>query len=675
MQLSALNIPEKKLKQLEKLNIHTAEDLLAFYPRKYMDRSRLTGVDPNLQESVFLFHCKSVKLVNGKTMFVVANGFECYSQLPVSVKWFNQPYLYHDILETTRLDILVAGQVTVNTYGGETTYEVANPALYDPEGMNAMGYYPVYRKVPGMAEEYLQNCIFKAAEHLGPPAETVPENILIRHGLLSHSNMVKELHWPSDEALLKEAQRRKLMDDLLYFALRVELNYRGAAIGSPFGLPVIRTAAAIRKNLPFELTADQAAAVDGMYAWIRSGRRVNALVQGDVGSGKTIVAFLLMIAMAENGYQAALMAPTQILAQQHYKKLVKLVEPYGIQVAFVSGQKLRKAEQKALADSISSGEVKLVVGTQALLSDSYQFKNLAMVIEDEEHKYGVMQRQALIDKAACGTHTITMTATPIPRSLALTIYGNNVQVYSIKTKPAGRKPVATGIQPNMERIFRYLRNMITTTGHQAYVVCPMVSPSEKVQGVSTVEETFERYRRELEPSGIRVGMVTGKTKKTEAQEIIREFSANEISVLISTTVIEVGVDVPNATCIVIHNAERFGLAQLHQLRGRVGRGSDQAYCVLSTAELDNPRLAAMVQTTDGFKISEIDLQLRGAGDILGNQQSGTEKLLRLALQNQCEYKAAQRAAKDIIESGANCLMLEQAMEDQKNNIGGEMLTE
>lgn len=671
MQLSALNIPEKKLKQLEKVNIHTAEDLLTFYPRRYADRTRLTGPDPNLQESVFLFHCNSVYVQNGKTMIIIAEGFDVGYQIPVSIKWFNQTYLYNEIKDYKRHNILVAGQVTNNAYRGG--FEVINPAVFDPEGENALGIYPVYRKVPGMAEEYLQNCILKAAELLGPPAETVPESFLVNHGLLSHSNMVKELHWPSDEALLKEAKRRKLMDDLLYFALRVELNYRGAAIGSPFNLPMIRTATAIRKNLPFELTADQAAAVEGMYNRIRSGGRVNALVQGDVGSGKTIVAFLLMIAMAENGHQAALMAPTNILAQQHYEKLSSLVKPYGIKVAFVSGQKLRKAEQQELEYSISSGEAKLIVGTQALLSDTYEFQNLALVVEDEEHKYGVMQRQALVEKAACGTHMVTISATPIPRSLALTIYGNNVQLHCIRTKPAGRKPVLTGIQSKMDPIYRYLYKEIIGKGHQAYVVCPLVNASDKIPGVASAEEICEMYKTALEPYGIVVGIVTGKTKKQDAQKIIQNFTDNTISVLVSTTVIEVGVDVPNATCIVIHNAERFGLAQLHQLRGRVGRGSAQACCVLSSKEAHNPRLRAMCQTTDGFEIAEIDLTLRGAGDLIGNQQSGTEKLLTLALQNNREYRAVQAAAKEIISQGVDCLLLEQAIEDQKNNVGGEML--
>lgn len=672
MQLSALAIPESKEKQLNKVGIECVEDLLLFFPRKYIDRTQITPIMPQDKESVLLLRVDKVRKTNSKAMLVIADCVDVHSNFPIQVKWFNQVYRYMELTKFVRKTVLVAGQVICNRYGGALTWEINSPAVFDEAGTKALGIYPVYRKIPGMAEEYLRSCIYKAATLLHAPKETAPARFLQDNNLIDYADMIWQLHWPENAEQLQEAQRRLLMNDLLYFALRVELNYRGVAAGSPFGIPSIRKTTAIRNSLPFQLTADQAKTVEEILAWIRTGRRVNALIQGDVGCGKTIVAFLLMTALAENGYQAALMAPTQILAQQHYEDLVKLVEPYGLKVAFVSGQKLRKMEQSALERFISSGEADLIVGTQALLSNTYQFKNLAMVIEDEEHKYGVMQRQALIDKAACGTHTVTMSATPIPRSLALTIYGENVQLYSIQSKPTGRLPVKTGIQPQMDPIFRYLHGAIQGRGEQAYVVCPMVKPSEKVPGVSTVEEIYEHYKKALEPFGISVAAVTGKTKKTEAQKIIADFAANKTSVLVSTTVIEVGVNVPNATCIVIHNAERFGLAQLHQLRGRVGRGKKQAFCVLASNEAYNPRLQAMCNHTDGFDIARIDLELRGAGDILGSQQSGTEKLLRKALENPDMYTKAQAGARWILENGIDCLLLEQAMEDQKNNVGGEM---
>lgn len=675
MELSALNIPAEKVKQLNRAGITTIEELLEFFPRKYIDRSTLTGLRNGPEESVILFHAVSRHYRNTKPEIVVLKGYDCTTKTPVHILWFNQGYLFGQMADALDKDILVAGNAVWKpaAYQDPDRYEIASPAVFEPAGLKALGMYSVYPKVRGMAEEYLKKCLYDAASLSGPPAETIPPQLLQQHSLISHKEMVAGLHWPGSSAELEQAKRRQLWDDLLYFAMRIELNYQGVALGSPFNIPLLQLTRSVIQKLPFSLTADQDQIVQEIFAWIRTGRRVNALVQGDVGCGKTIIAFLLMIAFAENGYQAALMAPTQILAQQHHEGLLKLVAPLGWEVAFISGQKLRKAEQQALEEQIATGKYKLIVGTQALLSDTYQFKNLALVIEDEEHKYGVMQRQALTDKAAAGTHTVTMSATPIPRSLAQTIYGNNLQLYSVQTKPPGRMPVRTGIQPDMNPIYSYLLKEIRKNQHQAYVVCPMISANEKVEGVAAVEDIFEMYKKALSPYGVTVAMVTGKTKKTEAQQILHDFEENRISILVSTTVIEVGVNVPNATCIVIHSAERFGLAQLHQLRGRVGRGHGQSYCVLASDQKDNARLQAMCQTDSGFRIAEIDLQQRGAGDLLGSQQSGTEKHLAQALIHPEEYAAAQAAAKWIIQNGIDCKLLQKAVKDNIENKGGEML--
>lgn len=676
MELTALSIPDSKIKQLNKASIHAVEDLLTFYPRKYRNRSAITGILPPDQESILLICAQQISYHGaGRVPIVKVTGHIANSPMPVTVLWFNQPYLYNKYANIKGKTVLVAGSVVFKPaqYREPDHYEITAPSVFDPEGMGALGIYPTYKKVAGMAEDYLQACIDKAFQLTTPPAESIPQHIVTDNNLMGHADMISELHYPRSEQTLEAALIRRRWDDLLYFALRVELGYRGSAIGSPFNLPMVRTMNALRGSLPFQLTPDQAYALDNMLGWIRTGRRINALVQGDVGCGKTIIAILLMTAFAENGYQAALMAPTQILAQQHYEELCQRVKPYGINVAFVSGQKLRKAEQKALEEGIATGKYQLIVGTQALLSDTYKFKNLALAIVDEEHKYGVMQRKALTEKAAQGTHTVTMSATPIPRTLAQTIYGDNVQLYSIKTKPNGRLPVRTGHFQDMNRVLNIVYSEVKKRGHQAYVVCPMIAPNEKVEGVDTAEETYEKYRRALEPYGITVGLVTGKTKKQDAAQILADFKENRLSVLISTTVIEVGVNVPNATCIVIHSAERFGLAQLHQLRGRVGRGSDQAYCILVSQNTQNPRLATMCAHTDGFKIAEMDLTLRGAGDFLGSQQSGTEKYLALALQYNKEYAQAQKAARWILDNGADCALLDKAIQDHNDNVEGEMV--
>lgn len=673
--LEKLSIPENKIKQLTRARINSLEDLLYLFPRKYNDRTVLTGFQPAGTESVILFHMESVRYVNASVPMVKASGYDCETKFPVEILWFNQSYLYNQYSDKDGMDVLVAGNAVFKQrqYNAPDRYEFVNPAVFDFRGKEALGLYPIYRKIPGMAPDYLQNCILQAANILGRPQETVPGNILAVNGLIPHASMVAELHWPTSKEGIDKALERKLWDDLLYFALRVELNYRGASVGSPYNLTMLQKTKALIDSLPFTLTEDQQKVYESILAFVRTGRRVNALIQGDVGTGKTIIAILLMVAFAENGYQTCIMAPTQILAKQHYDEICQRVKPLGIDVAFVSGQKLQKAEQQSLESRIASGDAKIIVGTQALLSNTYSFKNLALVIEDEEHKYGVLQRKALSDKAAAGTHTITMSATPIPRSLAQTIYGDNVQLYSVITKPPGRQPVKTGILKDTNTILNLIYREVKQKGHQAYVVCPMIAPSEKVEGVKTVEEIYAFYKDKLEPYGICVGAVTGKTKKTEAQEILDAFVKNEIHVLVATTMIEVGVNVPNASCIVIQNAERFGLAQLHQLRGRVGRGRDQAFCVLASEDTENLRLQTMCRFTDGFKVAEMDLQIRGAGDFLGSQQSGNEKYLALALQYGEKYRKAQEAAKWILDSGADCSLLQKALSDQKNNVEGEML--
>lgn len=674
MELTNLNIPESKIKQLRKAGIEKVEDLLVYFPKKYIDRTKLTGLCEN-EESIFLFDCENVHYGNYNPCIIRATGKEHLTGTPVHVIWFNQHFIHGQVLETQNKTVLVAGNAkwTPASYGHPDRYEVQSPAVYDSAAEAGLKIYPVYKKVPGMAAEYLQTQLSAAGSLLGPPPEILPESILDANNKISHVKMISALHEPGSLQELDEALERRRWDDLIYFALRIELNNRGAAKGSVYGLTMLREMHEVQDSLPFELTEDQNSVLMDAISLIRTGKRLNALLQGDVGCGKTIVAQLLMIAFAGNGYQAAMMAPTQILAKQHYDAICRLVKPLGIEVAYIGGGKLRKAEQKALEENLESGKIRLIVGTQALLSPNYKFKNLALVVEDEEHKYGVMQRAALAEKAAGGTHTLTMSATPIPRSLAQTIYGDSLQLYSIHTKPSGRKPVTTGIVRSMDNVYRFLIRNCAKDHRQAYIVCPMIAPNEKVEGVASAEETFEQYKSVLEPYGIQVGLVTGRTPKEEASTIINDFKDNNISVLVATSIIEVGVDVPNANCIVIHNAERFGLAQLHQLRGRVGRGGGDAYCSLVSPEIDNQRLQALVAHSDGFKIAQMDLQLRGAGDFLGVQQSGTEKYLALALQYDDEYRAAQAAVHEILDNSLDCIMLEQAITDHKEQKGGELI--
>ena len=330
----------------------------------------------------------------------------------------------------------------------------------------------------------------------------------------------------------------------------------------------------------------------------------------------------------------------------------------------------KAAEKKMLLKQIESGEIHIIVGTQAIIGKSVKYHNLVLTIIDEEHKFGVMQRKSLLDKAQAGVHTITMSATPIPRSLATVLYGDTVQLITIRTLPNGRKPVKTGIATSVDKIYRYIRKE-SLNGHQTYVVCPMIDDSEEMAGVSSVEQVYNEYTEALSPYGIKIATLTGRNTKEETTEIIEKFSKNEINVLISTTVVEVGVNVPTATLIVISDADRFGLSSLHQLRGRVGRSDTQSYCVLQSnthTEEGKKRLDAMVSTNDGFEIARADLEIRGAGDFLGTKQSGDNKILSLLLAYPDDYNKAKEAAVTIIDQGIECQMMDDILEREKADL-------
>lgn len=381
-------------------------------------------------------------------------------------------------------------------------------------------------------------------------------------------------------------------------------------------------------NLPFELTDGQRLALRNLAIKMKSKKKVNALVQGDVGCGKTLVAILLMVSVSENGYQSCIVAPTNILAKQHYQEIKERVEPLGFRVGFLSSE-LKKREQNTILKQIKNGELDMIVGTHSLMSEKVEFNNLGLAIIDEEHRFGVEQREMLNKE---GVHKVSMSATPIPRSLALSMYGDNVDVETIKSLPKGRQDIITDIIPtdkNQEVYNKILEEL--KIGRQAYIVCPLItkSESEKLEGVANIEEEYEVATKFFEKHGYKVGVATGNLGDDEINDVLNGFRAKEYDVLIATTIIEVGVNVPNATVIAIKNAERFGFAQLHQLRGRVGRGCHKSYCYLMTDKGD--KFNIFKKTRDGFKIAEEDLILRGAGSFLGTQQSGDNKFLMLMI--------------------------------------------
>lgn len=657
--LRSISVSPAKEKQFNKKGIYSVEDLLNFLPKKYKDFTTLTGASGVGDELSAIVQIQSVYAYqnSGKTPCIIAKGQECDTGVPVSITWFRQNYLYEKIYAMRGKNLFVAGKASKNNSG---VTEFTMPSVFEVYSPDTNRILPVYSSIAQMSTEYLVSHIEKAIEFLDiVDCETLPANILRDNGQIGMRDALRMLHHPKSTKDIEAGQKRLTFDSLLYFALANDIVAQNDTVSSPYKLKKLDQTRRVFQELPFSLTGDQRSCIDEMAAIASSGKRLNVLLQGDVGCGKTIVATLIMISMAENGFQSVLMAPTQVLASQHYADLCHIVEPLGYKVAYLrAGMKAK--ERKEVLEQIASGEALFVVGTHSVLSPDVLYKNLALTVVDEEHKFGVEQRNSIVEKAAAGVHSITMSATPIPRSLAKAIFGERKLVFTIETMPAGRKPVITGISSNWNKTLSFLLREVRK-GHKAYVVCPMIerSEDEKMADVESVDAISAKFQSILGPYGVRIATVTGKMKKIEVDETIARFKAGDLDVLISTTVIEVGVNVPEATMMIITNAERFGLAGLHQLRGRVGRSDLQSYCVLmSPCAEGNERLAAMVQYSSGFKIAEEDLRIRGAGDFLGTDQSGSNKYVSLMMAHKEWYEhGIKPLAHRILVEGIDCPLL------------------
>lgn len=505
--------------------------------------------------------------------------------------------------------------------------------------MDAMGLRPYYNTTEKMKRSFLNsNAIEKLMGTLvqqlhEPLPETLSSEILTEHHLMPLTEALVNIHFPGNADLLRKAQYRLKFEELFYVQLNILRyasdrlrKYRGyifRRIGDVFNTFYTR-------NLPFELTGAQKRVLKEIRHDLGSGRQMNRLLQGDVGSGKTLVALMSMLIALDNGYQACMMAPTEILANQHYETIRALLCGMDVQVELLTGS-IRGKRREAILQGLASGEVKILIGTHAVIEDTVGFASLGLVVIDEQHRFGVAQRARLWTKNEQPPHVLVMTATPIPRTLAMTLYGD-LDVSVIDELPPGRKPIATIHQfdNRRESLYRFVRAQIVE-GRQVYIVYPLIKESEKID-LKNLEEGYLHVCEEF--SDCRICKVHGKMKPAEKDEQMQLFASGEAQIMVATTVIEVGVNVPNASVMIIENAERFGLSQLHQLRGRVGRGADQSYCILMTgyklADDTRKRLEIMVRTNDGFEIAEADLKLRGPGDLEGTQQSGVAFDLKIA---------------------------------------------
>lgn len=655
MNLNELGFADAKVKQFNKKGLFSVDDLVRFFPRKYTDFSRPVVLTPALYNDTVVgaFIVTVVKITGSpygaKVPYVRMFGKDAQTGSFVNVFWFRQRLSYatfRDVLPG--VNYFICGKAVYSQEHG--SYTITAPTTFMPFSPNCLRIYPTYSKIQGMSDEYLRTAIEKVLRLPNVISELYPAGINSKYGLPSLNVAIQELHRPSSEESLQLAQRRLIFDELFKFCLQLQNAQSVLSKGSQYNLRSMEYVNRVREAIPYALTLDQEGFLNSIFDDMRNGRRVHCLLQADVGAGKTICAIMAIMAMVGSGYQCALMAPSKVLAEQHYRDIVALVEPMGLRVGLCVGlSSMEKSEQKKFLAGVETGAIQIVVGTHSILSSKIKFKDLALVVTDEEHKFGVAQRAALVNKASAGVHCITMSATPIPRSLAQVVYGDNITLHTIRTMPAGRIPVQTAITTRIDATLRSVERQLVQ-GHQVFVVCPAIVSSDKNERAS-VETASDAYSDYFAPKGYRVATLTGKDSAAVMRETINAFASGDINVLISTTVIEVGVNIPNATMIVIHDADCFGLSSLHQLRGRVGRSSFPSYCVLLTTQKDCARLKIMTQTTSGFDIAKADLAMRGPGDWIGTEQSGSTQPVEFMLAYPDIYECARAEAASVLRNG------------------------
>jgi ATP-dependent DNA helicase RecG len=637
-------------------------DLLSYFPRKYVDRSevhRIRDIRSEMAQVTLLGKITEIEEAKG-TKGMRLNATFSDGSGTVELVWFKSIKFIKESLKIGE-EIVIFGSPRI--FG--RSIQIAHPEIEkgkSPEDLlNSLKIIPLYNsteklKVAGLDSKGFRTIVASMME-LGK--DEINENlapwIMQKYGLLSRRNAFHQVHIPDDFEMLQKAQDRLKFEEFFFFQLIMahrKLVEQPLRPSHPFPVVGKYFTEFYEKHIPFELTGAQKRVLREIRADLKRPVQMNRLVQGDVGSGKTMVAFMSILLAIDNGFQAGMMAPTEILAEQHYSKMKAYCAPMGLKVAMLTGS-VKGAARTQLLLELREGVIDILVGTHALIEDHVRFKRLGLVVVDEQHKFGVMQRAKLWGKADLNPHNMVMTATPIPRTLALTLFGD-IDVSKIDELPPGRKPVITAVRTEAQRlqVFGFMQRELDE-GRQVYVVYPLVEENEKLDLIA-VTEGYEALTRRF---GIeKVGIVHGRMKSDAKDFEMQRFKRGDTRILVATTVIEVGVDVPNASVMVIENANRFGLSQLHQLRGRVGRGADQSYCILmsgaKTSDDAKKRLRAMVDTHDGFKIAEIDLKLRGHGDFLGTRQSGLIPELRLAnfLEDGDLFEIAREAAFALIEN-------------------------
>ena len=641
-----LLVPPQSRKKLAELSLHTVRDLLHYYPRRYEDRRTLPGVRflEDGQKATLSVKVLSKELVKTpkKGMQLVQVRAQDAWGFRITLVWFNQTWVLSQIQEGETL--IVTGRVQKRN--GVQLY-VEHFENEGTESLSTGRIVPIYPAKEGIGQAFLRRTVHRALETALPLPDPL-EPYRGEHRLLPYSEALRQIHFPEDEEALKKALLRLKFDEYVLLELKALLDAGGLVLGRSFKVEETWTET-FKKTLPFPLTRAQERVMAEIAQDMQSPRQMARLLQGDVGSGKTVVAAYALYLAALNGAQGALMAPTEILAKQHYQNLTRYLFPLGVRVELLLGSMTPK-EREGVIERLLSGEAQVAVGTHALIQEGVGFKDLGLAVVDEEHRCGVLQRRALLKLAKVPPDVLVMSATPIPRSLALTLYGD-LEVSILDEMPPGRKPVKTKVLPHRLRLqaYAFAREEVRK-GHQVFVVAPAIEESEELD-LKAATALYEELKGLLPE--VRMALLHGRMPAREKDSVMEAFRKGEFDLLVSTTVVEVGVDIPRASLIIVENAERFGLAQLHQLRGRVGRGGLEGYAILIAGEASQKtlkRLKVLEESGDGFYIAEMDLKLRGPGELRGTRQSGYPELKLGDLSQDTEVIEQARAlAKRILE--------------------------
>ena len=645
-------VGEKTEALFHKVGIFTVGDLLLYYPRDYdiFREPQVVGEIKDQEKAAVVGTITgSVEVKKVRNLTIVSTTI---SDLTGKCKltWFNMPFLRSTLKRG--MTMVFRGKMTIKNHQRVMEHpEIYTPAVYEQK-LHSM--QPIYSLTAGLTNQMVTKMVREVLENLDLSRDYLPEDLRVREGLAEYNFAIRQIHFPEDQEKFITARKRLAFDEFLFFILALQkMKEKNISETNHYRMKEVWKTEEVIETLPYQLTNAQKNVWYEIEKDLRGEALMARLVQGDVGSGKTIIAFLAMIMAAENSYQSEIMVPTEVLARQHYESLTELLETHGLlgnyQPVLLTGSNTAK-EKRIIYEKIASGETLMIVGTHALIQEKVTYKNLALVITDEQHRFGVRQRETFSTKGE-KPNVLVMSATPIPRTLGIILYGD-LDISVIDELPAQRLPIKNCVVDTTYRpkAYRFIKNQVRE-GHQVYVICPMVEESEGLDAENVMD--YAEKLRKILPNEISVGILHGQMKPKEKNSIMEAFSANQIQVLVSTTVVEVGVNVPNATVMMVENAERFGLAQLHQLRGRVGRGSSQSYCIFihgqDKAE-NSRRLQILKESNDGFYIAGEDLKLRGPGDLFGVKQSGIlEFSIADIFRDADVMKKASEAAGEILE--------------------------